>query len=199
MSVADLSHRAERTGTEGEQPGQPRLATLVRERRTDVGHQCGDRCSLARSLEIVGDWWSPLIIRDLFLGLARFDQLVADLGISRNLLTERLATLIAGGVVIRHPYQDKPLRYHYELTAAGHERVPVLLALTAWGDSWTADADGPPMRFRHGPGGHRCTPTVSCSACREPLTSHDVTVTPGPGGRAGPGTALVARVAAGRP
>ena len=65
-------------------------------------------CSLARSLEVVGDWWTPLVLRDLFLGLDRFEQLVADLGISRNLLTDRLDTLVAGGVVAREQYQDNP-------------------------------------------------------------------------------------------
>ncbi len=153
-------------------------------------------CSLARTLEVIGDWWSPLIIRDLYLGLDRFDQLVADLGVSRNLLTDRLATLVAGGVIERETYQHNPKRYRYTLTDAGAELVPVLLALTAWGDRWVAPEAGPPMRFRHDPCRHLSTPTVTCSACRQPITGNDITVTPGPGGRTAPGTALIATVLA---
>ncbi|MDX6282249.1 MAG: hypothetical protein QOH03_3320, partial [Kribbellaceae bacterium] len=73
-------------------------------------------CSLAQSLEVMGDWWSPLILRDLYLGLDRFDQLVTDLGISRNLLTDRLTTLIEAGLVARTPNQENPVRYAYALT-----------------------------------------------------------------------------------
>jgi DNA-binding HxlR family transcriptional regulator len=152
-------------------------------------------CSLSRSLEVIGDWWSPLVIRDLYLGLDRFDQLVADLGISRNLLTDRLETLVAGGVVERTPYQERPVRYRYTLTEAGLDLVPVLLALTAWGDRHRdTTGDGPPLRTRHTGCGRATTPTVCCSACGEPLTAADVTVAPGPGGRAAPGTALLAEV-----
>src|SRR5215475_13245553 len=85
-------------------------------------------CSLARSLELIGDWWSPLIVRDLFLGVVRFDDLVEDLGISRNLLTRRLKALVDGGVVERNAYQLRPTRYEYRLTAAGRELVSVMLA-----------------------------------------------------------------------
>jgi DNA-binding HxlR family transcriptional regulator len=154
-------------------------------------------CSLARTLEVIGDWWSPLVIRDLYLGLDRFDQLVADLGISRNLLANRLETLVAGGVVERTPYQERPVRYRYALTEAGRELVPVLLALTAWGDRHQdLLGEGPPLRVRHDGCGQTTTPTVCCSACGEPLTADDATMAPGPGGRAAPGTALVAQVLA---
>lgn len=150
-------------------------------------------CSLARSLEVVGDWWSPLILRDLFLGLDRFDQLVVDLGISRNLLRDRLEVLIAGGVVTKERYQDAPVRSRYVLTQAGRELVPVLLALSAWGDRWVSPEGGPPLQVRH----RECGPTVAtvtCATCGEPLTADSVTVTGGPGGRTAPGTALLAQV-----
>jgi DNA-binding HxlR family transcriptional regulator len=152
-------------------------------------------CSLARTLEVIGDWWSPLVIRDLYLGLDRFDQLVADLGISRNLLTDRLETLVAGGVVERTAYQERPVRYRYSLTDAGRELVPVLLALTAWGDRHRdTSGEGAPLRVRHDACGRTTTPTVSCSACGGPITGDDVTMRPGPGGRAAPGTALLAEL-----
>lgn len=109
------------------------LTTLGAMRNTSFGSM---HCSLAQSLELIGDWWTPLVLRDLYLGLNRFDQFVTDLGISRNLLTDRLATLVDGGLVRRTPYQQNPVRYSYELTEAGKELVPILMALTAWGDRW---------------------------------------------------------------
>ena len=154
-------------------------------------------CSLARALEVVGDWWSPLILRSLFLGLDRFDELVEDLGVSRNLLATRLASLEDGGVIERVPYQDRPVRHRYVLTEAGRDLVPVLAALTAWGDRWVAPAEGPPLTFRHAACGHRTVPQVTCSHCGGRLASDALEPRPGPGGRAAPGTALVAgRVAA---
>ena len=157
----------------------------------------GMQCSLAHALEVVGDWWSPLILRDLYLGLARFDDLVDDLGISRNLLAARLKDLVEGGVVERVRYQDHPPRDSYQLTEAGHELVPVLLALTAWGDRWATPEGGPPVQFRHRECGHRFTPTVSCSACGRPVTTETIDPVPGPGGRIASGTMLVAKLLAG--
>ena len=100
-------------------------------------------CSLARSLELVGDWWTPLIIRDLQLGVDRFDALADDLGISRNLLTTRLAHLVEHGIVARHRYQEHPPRDRYVLTEAGQELFPVLMALIVWGDRWATPEGGP--------------------------------------------------------
>ncbi|ASO18821.1 DNA-binding HxlR family transcriptional regulator [Actinoalloteichus hoggarensis] len=147
-------------------------------------------CSLARSLDLVGDWWSPLILRDLYLGARRFDELVRDLGISRNLLTTRLATLMAAGVVERTPYQQRPVRHGYSLTEAGRDLVPILLALTAWGDRWAGLPD-PPITFRHRTCGHDFVPTVSCSECDGAITAEDVDPLPGDGAHVGPGTRLV--------
>jgi DNA-binding HxlR family transcriptional regulator len=135
-----------------------------------------------------------LVLRDLYLGLDRFDQFVTDLGISRNLLTDRLATLVDGGLVRRTPYQQNPVRYSYELTEAGRELVPILMALTAWGDRWATPPAGQPIRFTHTTCGKVTTPTVSCSECGEALEMGDVEPSPGPGGRTAPGTALIASV-----
>lgn len=151
-------------------------------------------CSLAQSLELIGDWWTPLVLRDLYLGLNRFDQFVADLGISRNLLTDRLSTLVDGGLVRRTPYQQNPVRHSYELTEAGRELVPILMALTAWGDRWATPPAGQPIRFTHTTCGKLTTPTVCCSECGETLEMADVAPSPGPGGRTAPGTALIASV-----
>jgi len=155
-------------------------------------------CSMARSLELIGDWWTPLIIRDLQLGLDRFDALADNLGISRNLLAARLAHLVEGGIVARRRYQEHPPRDRYVLTEAGQELVPVLMALTAWGDRWATPEGGPPLVFRHRGCGHEFTPTVSCDACGQPVRPGETEVLPGPGARTGPGTRLVAGMLAER-
>jgi DNA-binding HxlR family transcriptional regulator len=155
--------------------------------RADFG---GMHCSMARALDVIGDPWTPLVLRDLYLGLTRFEELAVDLGISRNLLTQRLEHLTAADVVERTRYQDRPPRHEYCLTEAGRDLIPVLMALTAWGDRWVAPDAGPPIRFRH-----RCgeivSPVVACPACGGAIGLDTVTPLPGPGGRAAPGTELV--------
>jgi DNA-binding HxlR family transcriptional regulator len=148
-------------------------------------------CSLAQSLEVVGDWWTPLIVRDISLGLTRFDQLAEDLGISRNLLTTRLQALEDHGVVERRQYRERPPRYEYRLTRAGVELVPILMSLTAWGDRWCKPPGGGGVRFRHRTCGHSFIPTVSCSACGAPVRAADVIPRPGPGSVDAPGTRLL--------
>jgi len=151
------------------------------------------RCSLARGLDMIGDWWSPLIIRDLFLNVTRFDELVEDLGISRNLLTRRLKSLAENGVIERKVYQQRPPRYEYRLTEAGRDLVPAILALTAWGDRWAQPEEGSPILFVHKTCGHQFQPQVTCSACGEVISADKVTPIPGPGGASASGTKIVAR------
>src|SRR3954470_6942652 len=150
-------------------------------------------CSLSRSLELMGDWWTMLILRDLYLGINRFDDLVEDIGISRNLLTSRLGDLVEHGLAERRAYQDHPPRYEYVLTEPGAELVPIMMALTAWGDRWTPPPEGPPLAFEH----HRCgkvfTPRVTCGECGEVVVGDEVTTLPGPGGGPGPGAYVLAR------
>jgi DNA-binding HxlR family transcriptional regulator len=133
-------------------------------------------CSLARALEVVGDWWSPLIIRDLFIGITR--------------LSDRLKRLVAADVVSASRYSEHALRMEYSLTESGREFACVLMAMTAWGDRWHVPAAGPPIRFRHRD--HRCEPVVSCKTCSEEIDGADVTFKPGPGGKKAPGTAVIA-------
>jgi DNA-binding HxlR family transcriptional regulator len=152
------------------------------------------QCSLARSLDLIGDWWTPLILRDINLGIERFDDLAEDLGISRNLLTSRLGHLTRSDIVARRRYSEHPPRYHYVLTDAGRALMPVLAALTAWGDRFAAPEGGAPIVFRHRGCGHVCTPTVCCDACGEPIRNGGLEALPGPGARSGPGTRLLARM-----
>ncbi len=150
------------------------------------------QCSIARAVDVVGESWTPLLVRDLYLGVDRFDDLVRDLGIPRALLARRLDRLVAVGVVERAPYQQRPVRHRYLLTDAGLALVPVLMAMMAWGDRWATPAGGPPMRLRHESCGAQFTPVVCCSACGEPVEPGEVSVEPGPGAVAGPGTRVLA-------
>lgn len=150
-------------------------------------------CSLARGLDLIGDWWSPLIIRDLFLDVVRFDDLVKDLGISRNLLTRRLNALIRSGIVERHAYQRGPRRHEYRLSEAGRDLVPAILALTAWGDRWARPKEGSPMLFVHEACGRQFQPQVTCSACGEVIAADAVKTVAGPGGAMKAGTKVLAQ------
>jgi DNA-binding HxlR family transcriptional regulator len=123
-------------------------------------------------------------------GIRRFDELVEDLGISRNMLSDRLATLIDRGVVRSDRYSEHARRVEYTLTKSGLELATILMTLTTWGDRWHAPAGGPPIRFRHH--NHRCEPKITCATCGDELDANDVTFRPGPGGRRAPGTKLMA-------
>jgi DNA-binding HxlR family transcriptional regulator len=159
-------------------------------------------CSVARTLDIVGEWWTPLIVRDLYLGISRFDAIQRNLGISRKVLSERLGRLLEHGVIERAAYQDNPPRYDYRLTEKGEDLAIVLIALKTWGDRWASGEAGPPLLFRHDTCGAITNPIPVCSECGRPLTPRDVTPLPGPGAEPGPGTseipAALERLAAGR-
>src|SRR5688572_16482862 len=100
-------------------------------------------CSVAQCLEVIGEWWTPLIVRDLLMGVSRFDDFLARLGISRNVLTERLNRLLEMGVVRKVAYQEHPERYDYRLTPKGADLWHVITAMREWGDRWESPA-GPP-------------------------------------------------------
>jgi DNA-binding HxlR family transcriptional regulator len=137
-------------------------------------------CSVAQCLEVVGEWWSLLIIRDAFLGVTRFDDFQARLGISRNILTHRLNHLVDNGVLKRVPYLDHPPRSEYRLTAKGRDLWSVVTAMRQWGDQWAAPA-GPPLKIKHNACGRVVKAVPVCSHCGEPLDVHSVTAIPGPG------------------
>jgi DNA-binding HxlR family transcriptional regulator len=137
-------------------------------------------CSIARTLDVIGDAWTPLILRDIAFGITRFDAIQRDLGISRKVLSERLSSLVEHGVLQRAPYQDKPARYDYYPTEKGADLAFVLLAMQAWGDRWIFGEDGPPILFRHESCGAIVAPVTSCSSCGERLEVADVTPLPGP-------------------
>jgi DNA-binding HxlR family transcriptional regulator len=141
-------------------------------------------CSVAQCLEVVGEWWTPLIIRDAFLGVRRFDDFQARLGISRNILNHRLSHLVDHGVLERLPYQDNPPRSDYRLTDKGRDLWHVIAAMRQWGDRWAAP-DGPPLRIRHKSCGRLMHAVAVCSHCGEPLDARSVTAEPGRGAKEG--------------
>ncbi len=146
-------------------------------KRSNVDHL---NCSIARSLEILGEWWTLLIVRDAFLGIRRFDDFQRDLGISRNILSDRLATLVEHGVLERRRYQEHPERFEYRLTDKGVDLYPVIVSLLRWGDKWESP-NGPPLRLVHQACGHDSQAVLVCSHCGEPLDPRQVRPSYGPG------------------
>jgi DNA-binding HxlR family transcriptional regulator len=140
----------------------------------------GMACSIARTLDVIGEPWSPLILRDVWVGFNRFDQIQADLGISRKVLTERLNHLVGHGVLERRPYDQRP-RSEYVLTEKGAELVDLLMTMVGWGDKWLAGEAGPPVLYRHHACGEISRAELRCAACGEPMHAADVDVLPGPG------------------
>lgn len=126
-------------------------------------------CSIARALSVVGERWTLLILREIFFGTSRFDPLRRRLGISRNVLTQRLEHLVEHGVLEKVPYQNRPVRHEYRLTAKGRDLYPVLLALLSWGDRWVGDDSAPGFTLTHKSCGHTLTPTTACAHCGDPL------------------------------
>lgn len=137
-------------------------------------------CSIARTLDVVGEWWTLLILRDAFLGVTRFDDWQARLGIARNVLAARLDHLVDQGVLERRRYQDRPPRHEYVLTAKGRDLGPVLSALRTWGDAHAPPPGGPTTVLVHDACGHETRPVQTCSHCGEPLRGR-THVEPGPG------------------
>jgi DNA-binding HxlR family transcriptional regulator len=137
-------------------------------------------CSIARTLDLIGERWTLLILRDAFLGVTRFDQWQHRLGIARNVLTARLDRLVSEGILERRRYSDHPPRDEYVLTARGRELAPVLDALRVWGDRHLASA-GPPAELVHDDCGKVTVPVPHCSQCGERLRRGHVHLEPGPG------------------
>lgn len=137
-------------------------------------------CSIARALDVLGEWWTLLVIREAFRGVRRFDGFVERLGIAPNTLTARLRRLVDHGVFEQRTYQEHPLRVEYRLTAKGRELYPVLVALLGWGDRWYAE-DGPPIELVHTTCGHRANAAFVCGHCGAALDPRAVRAVPGRG------------------
>ena len=125
-------------------------------------------CSVARTLEVVGEKWALLAVREVFLGDHRFDEIVRRTGAPRDTMAARLRSLVAARIFERRLYSEHPARYEYHLTQAGRDLYPVILTLMHWGDTHLAEDEGPPLVLEHCCG-HRLEALVVCEACREPV------------------------------
>jgi DNA-binding HxlR family transcriptional regulator len=134
-------------------------------------------CSVARTLDVLGDAWTLLVIRDAFLGRRRFSEFAESLPIARNVLADRLAALVEHGVIEKVRYSERPPRDEYRLTARGRELFGVIAALLAWGDRWlTPEGEPVPLDLVHLPCGHAMRAAVTCGECAGLLEARDVRV-----------------------
>lgn len=138
-------------------------------------------CSIARSLEVIGEWWTLLIVRDAFFGVTRFEEFQERLGIARNVLTTRLETLVEHEVLERRSYDEPRNRFDYVLTEKGQALWPVLVTLRQWGDEWIVGAGNEAIRMVHKDCGTRTTATLACDRCGEELDRTSVRAVAGPG------------------
>jgi len=141
-------------------------------------------CSVARALEVLGDRWTLLVVRDAFLGVRRFDDFQRSLGIARNVLADRLGRLVEEGVLERRRYQERPERFEYRLTPKGLDLLPVTMSLMSWGDRYYAPPEGPPRIVRHRACGGVVDGRMACERCGATVGNGDVRAEPGPGANA---------------
>ncbi|MFC6599922.1 winged helix-turn-helix transcriptional regulator [Kitasatospora paranensis] len=145
-------------------PADPAAAGTHEPRRRPAPREC----SIARTLDVVGEKWSLLALREVFFGERRFEQIVANTGAPRDILTARLRKLTDAGVLDRVQYSERPPRFEYHLTQAGRDLQPVLLTLMHWGDRHLAGGQPPPTVWTH-TCGHTLTPRVTCESCTRPV------------------------------
>jgi DNA-binding HxlR family transcriptional regulator len=141
----------------------------------------GQVCSIAESLEVIGERWSLLIVRDVLNGNRRFGEIQGSLGVARNVLSARLQRLVAEGILERRPYQQSPERFEYFLTEKGLDLWPALIALLNWGDRYSTNPGGPPKLIRHKVCGGHVSERGICEECGRVLTARDAIQIPGPG------------------
>ena len=138
-------------------------------------------CSIAQTLEIIGEWWTPLILRDAFLGVTRFDDFIDRLGIARNVLTARLETLVEAGVLERRVYDEARQRADYVLTEKGLALWPVMVTIRQWGDEWLVGEGNEPVQLVHKSCGEVTDPFLACDKCGEQLHRQALRAVDGPG------------------
>lgn len=135
-------------------------------------------CAVANTVETIGDSWAILVLRDAFLGVRRFDDFVASLGIARNTLTDRLERLVAAGMMETRPYQDNPVRLEYRLTDKGRDLFDVLMTLWSFGERWNPPLQKDHQRVMHTDCGSEALAVTHCASCGERLSRHNVTIEP---------------------
>lgn len=138
-------------------------------------------CSVARSLEVLGERWTLLVIRDVFYGKRRFDEIAEDLGVARNVLATRLGRLVEEGILEKRAYQERPPRYEYFLTEKGIDLWPVMVTMMHWGDRYLAEGSGPPVVIHHKECGGEVDDRGYCECCGKRLEARDAFAERGPG------------------
>jgi DNA-binding HxlR family transcriptional regulator len=141
----------------------------------------GQFCSIAKSLEVIGERWSLLIVRDILNGNRRFGEIQSSLGIARNVLSSRLQGLVDEDILERCAYQESPPRHEYFLTDKGLDLWPALIALMGWGDRWSTGPEGPPRVIVHNECGGEVSDRGICERCGEVLHARDARQVAGPG------------------
>lgn len=145
-----------------------------RQQRDAAATRPPETALLDEAAQILGDRWASLVIRSLFMGLRKFDEILNDTGMATNILSERLSWLASKGMIRPHEYSAGPRRFEYRLTRKGVDYYPVLLMLLHWGDTHFAAPEGPPLLLRHKRGKHRLDPVVTCSSCNAQVRAEDV-------------------------
>jgi DNA-binding HxlR family transcriptional regulator len=148
-------------------------------------------CSIARTLSVVGDRWTMLIIRDVFLGIRRFEAIQQDLRLTPHRLSDRLRKLVRDGILRRVVYENRPPRFEYRLTEKGVDLYPLIVAMIEWGDRWMVGRAGVPVELVHRPCGYSIRPELICPSCKTKIEARDMSARPGPAlkGQALPGQA----------
>jgi DNA-binding HxlR family transcriptional regulator len=145
-----------------------------------LGREYDQICSIARTLEVLGERWTLLVIRDIFNGNRRFDQIRENLGVARNVLSARLQWLVDEDILEKRAYQERPLRYEYFLTEKGLDLWPVMISLLRWGDRYYPEESGPPMLIIHKGCGGEVDDRRICTKCGKHLEVRDAKAVPGP-------------------
>lgn len=137
--------------------------------------------SVGRATQLLGDRWTFLILREAFFGTRRFNEFAQNLGLSRNILSNRLKMLVAQGIFEERPYGPSKARNEYRLAQAGRDIFPIVVALLQWGDKHLAGSHGPSIVLEHTPCGNNADPLLTCRACHQPIELGEIVPTPGRG------------------
>lgn len=138
-------------------------------------------CSVAHALDLIGEWWTILILREAFFGTRRFEDFQQHLGIARNILAARLRKLCDSGIVSRVPVREGARRHEYRLTDMGRDLLPILVALAQWGDRWILGPEAVPVKYIHGATGEEIADVGIRAKDGRPLVARDILLVPGPG------------------
>jgi len=143
-----------------------------------------DTCSVASTLEFIGERWTMHVLREAFIGVRRFEDFRRNIGVAKNILSDRLNKLVAGGILERRLYSERPPRYEYRLTEKGLDLYGILIELMRWGNKWAPSPNGPGVMLQHKTCGKVIEPALVCPECGEALHPRNMRALPGPGAMA---------------